>query len=271
MLLTLNNRWNWMPLWSPAGEGAGGGDDAPGDAAAVGVATGVADDANAGKPDAGSKAGDPPPAEGDAPAAGDNADEAAAARKAELDAMTPEDRAKAEADDAAAAEAEAKLDAIPEDGKYALTMPEGVEVDQALLDALGPEFKDLALSNRDAQRLADKFIEIETAKRAKQAEDWAGTVAKWADDAKKDTEIGGPKWDASVSSAGRALDRFGSPALTEYLDATGAGNHPELIRLLAKVGAAIGEDEPAISENPRGGPKPDTAAVLYPNDTPKGK
>lgn len=257
-----------MPLWSPADEGAGAGlsypDDKPADAPAADPsdAETVADDA-APKDDAA-------PADDDA---GDDteADSAAAARKAELDAMTPEDRAKAEADDAAKAEADAKLDAIPEDGKYELVMPEGVAVDQELLDALGPEFKDLALSNRDAQRLADKFIAIETAKRTKQAEDWSNTVQGWADTAKKDPEIGGGKWDGSVSAAGRVLDRFGTPELISYLDATGAGNHPEVIRLLARAGAAIGEDEPAISENPRGNGKADPVTAMYPNDPPKGK
>jgi len=251
MLRTLSNLWN-APLWAPEGEGAGGAD---------GVVEPAADGVE--------PAADQSVADDDAEVA--PADEAKAARQAELEAMSPEDRAKAEAEDAAKEAEEAKLDAIPEDGVYDLKMPEGVNVDTQMLAALGPEFKDLGLSNRDAQRLADKFIETQTARLAKQAEDWAATTQGWVDQAKKDPEIGGAKWDATASTAAGVVERFGSDSLREYLNASGAGNHPELIRLLAKVGAAIGEDEPAISENPRGGQKQDAASVLYPNDTPKGK
>lgn len=270
----LNNRWNWMPLWSPPGEGAAGdgltyADDAPkddaADASADSAADGVAD--NAADDAAGDKAGDD--AAGDDDAASD-ADAAKAARKAELDAMSPEDRAKAEADDAAAEAEEARLDAIPEDGKYELKMPEGVEVDTALMTELGPEFAALGLSNRDAQRLADKFIAAQTARMTAQAERWNETTQGWVDTAKKDPEIGGAKWDATAAAASGVVERFGTDGLREYLNASGAGNHPELIRLLAKVGAAIGEDDPIVPENPGGG-KRDTVTAMYPNDPPKGK
>ena len=49
-------------------------------------------------------------------------------------------------------------DRVPDDGRYQLTMPEGIEVDQELIDALGPDFHALGLTNRQAQQLADRFI-----------------------------------------------------------------------------------------------------------------
>lgn len=244
-----NNGWNF-PLWSPEGEGAG--------AEQVDTAW-----TEAGKTVASDVAADDVVAT--------DKDEAKAARQAELDAMSPEDRAKAEADEAASDVEDAKLDMIPEDGVYDLKMPDGVNLDAEMLAALGPEFKELGLSNRDAQRLADKFIAAQTARMTKQAEDWAATTQGWVDEARRDPEIGGAKWDASAAAAAGVVDRFGSPGLREYLNASGAGNHPELIRLLAKVGAAIGEDNPALSESPGGGGKQDAASTLYPNDPPKGK
>lgn len=203
------------------------------------------------------------------------ADEAKAAKRAEREAelakMSPEDRAKAEADDAAAEAEEARVNAVPEDGKYDLKMPEGIQVDQALLDALGPEFKSLELTNGQAQALADKFIKTQQDRAAAAASDWNKTTEGWVDTAKKDPEIGGAKWDQTVKHATGVVERFGTPELQEYLNTSRAGNHPELIRLLAKVGAMIGEDDPIIPENPGAKSAADHATVLYPNDQPKGK
>lgn len=161
-------------------------------------------------------------------------------------------------------------DVVPEDGKYDLTMPEGFEVDQALLDTIAPEFKELGLTKSQAQKLADKFAEAQQARVEKQAEGWSATITKWADDAKADKEIGGDKWDATVSSASRAVKNLGTPELRDYLNASGGGNHPELIRFMAKVGAMIKEDSPAGSGSEGSGKPADPAHLLFPSDAPKG-
>jgi hypothetical protein len=167
-------------------------------------------------------------------------------------------------------------DKVPEDGKYDLKMPEGVEIDQALLDALGPEFKEFGLTTKQAQKLADKFVESQQAKAKQQAETWGKTVSGWAEEAKADEEIGGDKWSDTVKHATSAIDKYGTPALKEYLDSTGGGNHPEVIRLASKLGARIAELEAKISEDDPGegeaaGGKVanDAASTLYPDDTPK--
>lgn len=162
-------------------------------------------------------------------------------------------------------------DTVPDDGKYTLTMPDGVEVDQELLDAMGSDFKELGLTTRQAQQLADKFIETQARRGAAQAENWANRVQGWADEARRDRDIGGHKWQGTVSSAQRALSTLGTPALREYLNASGGGNHPELIRIFAKVGSMIREDNPPTGGADGGGRKAETAHLLFPNDAPKGK
>ncbi|HEY7824054.1 MAG TPA: hypothetical protein VIG24_14530 [Acidimicrobiia bacterium] len=186
----------------------------------------------------------------------ERSDEENAAAKAEHDAAKP-------ADDPA--------DTVPEDGKYDLKMPDGVEVDQALLDEIGPEFKELGLTTKQAQSLADKFIAAQEAKGKAQADGWSKTVADWVDTAKADPEMGGAKWDSTVKAASGVVGKFGNDGLKEFLNASGAGNHPEMIRFMAKVGAVISEDNPAISENPGKMTPRDSAAILYPDDQPKGK
>lgn len=195
-----------------------------------------------------------------------------AARKEELAKMSPEDRAAAEAEDAAKEADEVRFATVPEDGKYDLRMPDGISLDADLLDAISPDLAALALSNGQAQQLANTFIAAQQAASVKASEAWAQTLNQWVDTAKADPEIGGAKWDATVKNATRAIGQFGSPALKEYLEHSGGGNHAEMIRAWAKVGAAIGEDTPAVGD-PGGKPtaEADKAAVLYPNDTPKGK
>ncbi len=161
------------------------------------------------------------------------------------------------------------LNKVPEDGKYAFTMPEGVELDTELADALMPEFKELGLTQKQAQALVEKYASSIQAKAEKQGEAWAATVDKWAADAKADKEIGGDKWPVTTADAQRAIKAFGSDDLREYLNASGGGNHPSLIRFMAKVGATLKEDSPAGGGE--SGSKPaDPAHVLFPSDAPKG-
>lgn len=190
------------------------------------------------------------------------------------------DPAKSEADNAAAKVEHDKTkpadkpadpaDKVPEDGKYTLTMPEGVEVDQELLDAVGSDFKELGLTSGQAQKLADKFTSVMQKRAEDQTKGWGERIAKWADDAKTDKDIGGDKWNATVSNATRFTNAFGTPALKEYLNASGGGNHPELIRVFAKAGEMIREDNPASGGASGAGKPAEAAHLLFPNDAPKG-
>lgn len=184
-----------------------------------------------------------------------------AAAKAEHDKTKPADDDKSKMADA---------DKVPEDGKYELAMPDGVEVDQELLDALSPKFAAKKLTRAEAQELADEFIKVQQKRGEGQVKAWGERVQKWADDAKADKDIGGDKWDTSVNDAKRAIAKLGTPALKEYLEASGGGNHPEIIRVLAKAGAMIKEDNPASGGAGGSGKPVDAAHVLFPNDTPKG-
>ena len=241
-------------VFAPDGSGVGAGDAAPAPAPAA---------------DAGSilypndqPAGDAPPAEA-APAEGwkeytpdpAKSDEENAAAKAEHDKAKPVD----------------DLDKVPEDGKYQLKMPEGVEVNQALLEQISPEFKALGLTHKQAQALTDKYVAAIQAEGERKAQSWASTVEGWAKEAQADPEIGGAKWDTTVKASVDVVRRFGNDSFREYLNASGAGNHPEVIRFMAKVAAVIGEDNPVTATNPGKKVAQDTASILYPDDQPKGK
>lgn len=255
------NAYSSAFLMAPADEGTGGGN-------------GVGNEGAGDKPDAGSVLfpGDKP--NGDAK----QGDAKAADGAVDWKEYVP-DPAKSEAENAAAktehdkgkpAEKSDVADSVPENGKYDLKMPDGVDLDTELADALGPEFADLKLTNAQAQKLVDKYIAVQTARMEKQGADFAETVAGWADTAKKDPDMGGDRWDGTVKTAQRAVNALGTPALKDYLNASGGGNHPELIRFMAKAGELIKEDNPAGGGAEGTGKPAEAAYTLFPTDAPKG-
>lgn len=145
----------------------------------------------------------------------------------------------------------------------AFTMPDGMEVDEALVGRFTPVAKELELDQAGAQKLVDLFAEIQAEAAEAQTTSWNAMQEQWAEDAKGDKEMGGDKWDETVSLAARARDKFGTPALKDALNATGAGNHPELIRFFARIGRLVGEDG-FVSGETKPAPKT-TAEVMYPN------
>ena len=65
------------------------------------------------------------------------------------------------------------------------------------------------------------------------------------------------------------IKTFGDADLQKFLNASGGGNHPSLIRFAAKVGAMIAEDVPAQGGAGGAGKPADPAYLLFPNDAPK--
>lgn len=176
---------------------------------------------------------DDAPAGGPVSDAGDDADESALGGKAK----EPE----------AADPAEPDAPVVPE--AYDLTAPEGMTIDAALLEEATPIFKEIGLSNEAANKVLPlaQSLMTKTQEATIQSMIDAGAQQRkaWLDEAKADPEIGGAKWDATLHSAAKALDALGYPEGSPFraaLTETGFGNHPEMIRAMAKVGAMVGED-----------------------------
>lgn len=165
---------------------------------------------------------------------------------------------------------EAKAEAVPE--KYEFTMPEGVEADSEMLAEFEPIAKELGLSQEKAQKLVD--IQIKSLQKSiqrmqadheiQQEEAFKEMTTQWATAAKADSEYGGAKFNENLSVAQKALKQFASEGLIEYLNSSGLGNHPEVIRTFVKVGKAISEDSFVVGG--QGGARAtDPAKVIYPN------
>lgn len=146
-------------------------------------------------------------------------------------AATPADNASP-----APAGTQATAPAVPE--SYELTMPEGVELDSVAADEFKAIAKELKLDQVGAQKVAD--VGAKMAQR--QAEKHTELVKSWVESVKADKDLGGDKLQENLAVAKKALDTFGTPELRDVLNATGLGNHPEVIRAFYRAGKAISED-----------------------------
>lgn len=157
-----------------------------------------------------------------------------------------------------------KPEGAPE--KYEFKAGEGVELDQEALKGFEPLARELNLTNEQAQKMVDLYGEkLLPQIQKQQTEAWQKTTEQWAADVKADKEIGGDKLVSSLSVAQRALDQFGTPELKEYLNSTGLGNHPELVKAFVKIGKSMSEDGMVT------GSKTTTQSVaqrMYPNMNP---
>lgn len=174
-------------------------------------------------------AGEPAKQEGDKPQSGAEGD------KPQEDKPADDDKPAEESDDE-----KQKQEGAPE--KYEFTAGEGVELDTEALKDFEPVARDLNLTNEQAQKLVDAYPKILAGVQQRQAEAWQAQTEQWAADVKADKEIGGDKLTANLSAAQRALDQFGTPELKEYLNTTGLGNHPDLVKTFVKIGKAMSED-----------------------------
>jgi hypothetical protein len=122
-------------------------------------------------------------------------------------------------------------------------VPDGVVLDPATMDEANGLFKEMNLSQENAQKLID-FQAKRAADDMKSAtETWSKTMEDWATSAKNDKEFGGEKFNANIAIAKEGKDAFGGEGFDNMLEETGVGNHPEMLRFLVKVGAVVKEHD----------------------------
>ena len=159
----------------------------------------------------------------------------------------------AKVEDAKPAQAEA-----PE--SYEFVMPEGVELDEKS----AVEFSEIAKELKLPQEQAQKIVDLSAKRVQGQVDAHRTLVDGWATSVKTDKEIGGDKLPESLAVAKKSLETFGTQELKNLLTTSGLGNHPEVVKLMYRVGKAISEDR-FIVGNESGAVNTDIARSLYPN------
>lgn len=153
------------------------------------------------------------------------------------------------------------LTGAPE-GDYELTLPEGVSVDTEALAAFAPIAKELNLSNAGASKVAEFYASNILPQATKAATDalmgnvveqraaWdkatremiAGGKAEDGTPIPADPDFGGKTLDQVRVVTAKALDRFGGAEYRAFLNETGLGNDPRMMKAWFKIGEAISED-----------------------------
>jgi hypothetical protein len=128
------------------------------------------------------------------------------------------------------------------------TMPEGVEPDTALMEKAVPLFKDLNLTQEQAQKAVDLLAEARANDAKALQESLATARAQWVADAKADKELGGAAFKENMATAKKAFDAFGSPELKEMLNASGFGDHPAVLKTFFKIGKALSDDSLVLKD-----------------------
>jgi len=150
--------------------------------------------------------------------------------------------------------------------KYEFKIPEGMVLDQALVNKATPILKEANVTQATAQKLVDLYAERVKA----DGEAQATNFNKFVEDLKAETiKTLGANYKQELAFAAKSRDRFASPELVQKLNISGLANDKDMIALFIRVGRAISEDK-VVEGRPAVTTEKDDLGVLYDN-TPKKK
>jgi len=126
--------------------------------------------------------------------------------------------------------------------------PEGVVLDATSIDSFKGVAKELNLPQAKAQEIVNLGAALVQRTIDSLVEGFTQTRTEWLTQSKASFEA------PALAKAKLGLETFGTPELTKFLREEQLENHPEIIRLLARVGELASEDGfvAAGSTSPRG-------------------
>lgn len=164
----------------------------------------------------------------------------------------------------------------PADSDFQLQLPEGVQLDQQLLNSAAPVFKELGLSSENASKLVPLVTEVQTRFQQTQLDQFSALTKSWAKEAQADQDMGGQNWKETSRLAGVALQAGGAAAsnheVRQLLDQSGLGNHPAMIRFFRDIGRVVERMKPNGSSRRLSVIEAARQAhqkAVYPNDPPE--
>lgn len=156
--------------------------------------------------------------------------------------------------------------------KYELTVPEGFPIDQNQMVAAGELFRKHRIDPAVAQELVD-FHANQLSQFNKQISDhWQRTFADtrkaWVDEVRSDPELGGAGHNTAMQKIFHVRDLFvperDQKAFNQFLDITGAGDHPAFLRFIYRVAQKFDTPTPAPQAQPKQPTKRDrNKATMY--------
>ena len=125
---------------------------------------------------------------------------------------------------------------------YVLKNANGEDVEPQELEMMSRMFKDVNLSQEQAQKLYSAYEKeqgsfIEQSQKAfnQMRDDWFNQTIS-------DPQIGGQNIGQTKLCIKRVMQQCGNKELSEFLNKTGLGFNPEMVRFMTKVGELLGND-----------------------------
>ena len=128
-------------------------------------------------------------------------------------------------------------------------MPEGLQLPKDYVEKIASYAREQGFSKDKAQELLNLKADMIQDMIEQQKESYAKTRDEWVSQVKNDQEIGGNNFKQSIDLAQRALKQFASDEFIKTLNETGYGDHPEVVRVFARVGKLIANDHIVQSNN----------------------
>lgn len=151
---------------------------------------------------------------------------------------------------------------VPE--KYELKQAEGSLLTAAQVSEVEAFAKANKFSNEQAQTLLTAQESAVANHHQAMINQHQANVTSWSEAIKNDPVLGGENYNRTLEQSKRALDYFGSAELASGLEQTGFVHHPDFVRFVAKIGAAMGEGGKFLTNsNPAAPIKKSAADILY--------
>lgn len=152
---------------------------------------------------------------------------------------------------------------VPE--AYEYTLPEGMVLDQGMADSVAPVFKELGLTNEQANKLvgvyAKQVAESSAAQEKAAVERYEAQIKSWQEQLKSDKDFGGDKMAENIAAVRQFIDKTVPAELkdmllgpvneqdyskTGFFNREDMGNNPPLLKYLLHLSRTfrVGEDQP---------------------------
>ena len=155
----------------------------------------------------------------------------------------------------------------PEAYDFKASIPEGVELDEALTKDFSEIARGMNLTNEQANQIAQFGFKYGEQIANKVREQYAAEVTKWGEAAKAEM---GANFNSIMATAGAGIEAVEKvvPGIRQALNETGAGNRIEIIRMCEMLGRLVQADPGKLVDvTGSGGAKEDV--TWYPNSNMK--
>lgn len=145
----------------------------------------------------------------------------------------------AEGNEAPAPKQEEKTEEVVPENYESFKDLDGNEYAPESVQQFADAAKKVGLTQQKAQELFESMVPTA---RAHMMNDLRAKAQQWSLDCEKDPEIGGANFGANKAVAIAGYREFATPELRTILNASGLGNHPEVVRHFYRLGKTLQQD-----------------------------